>query len=71
MANAVIGLSTTGIAGPGGGSPEKPVGLVYVACAVSGVVTVEKHLFSGNREENRNAAVEAALQLLWRILDSV
>ena len=71
MANAVIGLSTTGIAGPGGGSSEKPVGLVYVACAVSGVVTVEKHLFSGNREENRNAAVEAALQLLWRILDSV
>lgn len=70
-ANAQVGLSTTGIAGPSGGTPEKPVGLVYVGCCLNGVVTVEECRFHGNREENRNAAVEAALQLLWKKLDTV
>lgn len=64
IASANVGLSTTGIAGPGGGTPEKPVGLVYIGCAINGDVTVEECRFSGNREENRNAAVEAVLQLL-------
>ena len=67
-ANANVGLSTTGIAGPGGGTPEKPVGLVYVGCAINGGVTVEECRFSGNREENRNSAVEAVLQLLSKKL---
>ena len=67
-ANANVGLSTTGIAGPGGGTPEKPVGLVYVGCAINGVVTVEECRFFGNREENRNSAVEAVLQLLSKKL---
>jgi len=67
-ASANIGLSTTGIAGPTGGTPEKPVGLIYVGCCNNGEVTVEECHFKGNREENRNAAVEAALQLLWNIL---
>lgn len=64
VANANVGLSTTGIAGPGGGTPEKPVGLVYVGCCINGDVTVEECRFSGNREDNRNAAVEAVLRLL-------
>lgn len=68
VANANVGLSTTGIAGPGGGTPEKPVGLVYIGCAINGDVTVEECRFSGNREENRNAAVEAVLQLLSKKL---
>lgn len=68
-ANANVGLSTTGIAGPGGGTPEKPVGLVYVGCCINGEVTVEECRFHGNREENRNAAVEAALQLLWKKIE--
>lgn len=68
VANANVGLSTTGIAGPGGGTPEKPVGLVYVGCCINGNVTVEECRFSGNREENRNAAVEAVLQLLSKKL---
>ena len=68
VANANVGLSTTGIAGPGGGTPEKPVGLVYVGCCINGDVTVEECHFTGNREENRNAAVEAVLQLLWEKL---
>lgn len=71
VASANIGLSTTGIAGPGGGTPEKPVGLVYVGCAINGEVTVEECRFKGNREENRNAAVEAVLQLLWKRLNTV
>ena len=68
IANANVALCTTGIAGPTGGTLEKPVGLVYVGCYYNGEVTVEKFHFRGNREENRNAAVEAALQLLWNIL---
>lgn len=67
-AKANIGISTTGIAGPTGGTPEKPVGLVYVACAINDEVTVKECRFQGSREENRNAAVEEALQLLYHIL---
>lgn len=70
-ANANVGLSTTGIAGPTGGTPEKSVGLVYVGCYYNGEVTVEECHFKGNREENRNAAVEAALKLLWSKLNTV
>lgn len=69
-ANADVGLSTTGIAGPTGGTPEKPVGLVYVGCCYHGKVTVEEHCFAGDREQNRNAAVEAILQLLWKTLSN-
>ena len=68
VASANVGLSTTGIAGPGGGTPEKPVGLVYVGCCIDGDVTVKECRFFGNREENRNAAVEAVLQLLSKKL---
>ncbi len=68
VANANVGLSTTGIAGPGGGTPEKPVGLVYVACCINDNVTVEECRFDGDREQNRAASVEAALQLLWNLI---
>ena len=67
-AKAEVSLSTTGIAGPGGGTLEKPVGLVYVGCHIDGQTFVRECHFSGNREENRNAAVEAALGLLWEKL---
>ena len=69
-ANADIATATTGIAGPTGGTPEKPVGLVYVGCYCNGVVTVEECRFEGDREQNRNAAVEAALELLWKTLSN-
>lgn len=71
VARANVGLSTTGIAGPGGGTPKKPVGLVYVGCCLNGEVTVEECHFKGNREENRAAAVEAVLYLLWKKLMTV
>lgn len=67
-AKADVGLSTTGIAGPGGGTPEKPVGLIYVGCYIAGETFVLECRFQGNREENRNAAVEAVLEFLWEKL---
>ncbi len=63
-----VGLSTTGIAGPGGGSSEKPVGLVYIGCNVCGNVTTIKCNFSGDRQSVRAQAVEAAIKLL---IDSI
>ncbi|WP_270203156.1 MULTISPECIES: competence/damage-inducible protein A [unclassified Coprococcus] len=63
-ADADAALSVTGIAGPGGGTAEKPVGLVYIGCAVNGEVTVREYRFTGNREKNRDYAVARAITLL-------
>lgn len=63
-AKAEASLAVTGIAGPGGGTKEKPVGLVYIGCSVRGNVRVEEYHFAGSRAENRAAAVEEALLLL-------
>ena len=63
-AGADAALSVTGIAGPGGGTPEKPVGLVYIGCYVRGEVFVKKCQFTGNRERNRDSSVVQALTLL-------
>ena len=63
-AGADAALSVTGIAGPGGGTAEKPVGLVYAGCYVKGHVRVEEFYFTGNREKNRESAVARALTLL-------
>ncbi|MDW8058744.1 MAG: CinA family protein [Thermomicrobium sp.] len=60
-------VATTGIAGPGGATPTKPVGLVYVACAGPDGVIVEEHRFGGTRWENIEQAAEAALRLLLRV----
>lgn len=68
-ADAEVALSTTGIAGPDGGTPEKPVGLVYIGCCCYGETVVEKHLFCGNRMEVREASVEAALILAKKCLE--
>jgi nicotinamide-nucleotide amidase len=64
-----IGSSVTGIAGPGGGTPEKPVGLVYVALAAHDGKWVERHLGGGSRWVNKERAAEAVLELLLRYLD--
>lgn len=63
-AGADAALSVTGIAGPGGGTKEKPVGLVYIGCYVNGKVTVREYHFTGNREKNRDYAVVRAITLL-------
>ena len=57
-------IATTGIAGPGGGTNEKPVGLVYIAVHVNNNTTIEKCNFSGNREEVRVSATNHALEML-------
>lgn len=64
--NANVAVSITGIAGPAGGSPEKPVGLVHFACAVKGgsLTHVERRYGALSRGEIRRASVAEALQLL-------
>lgn len=57
-------VAVTGIAGPDGGTPQKPVGLVYIATATPNRTTVEKNIFSGNRDEVRQATVKKALEML-------
>lgn len=63
-----LGVAVTGIAGPTGGTPTKPVGLVYVAVADAAGVAVERHLWDGDRSANKLASAAAVLrQLLRRI----
>lgn len=64
LAGSDLALATTGIAGPDGGTAEKPVGTVYIALAAADGCTVARHCFCGNREMVREATAEAALQLL-------
>jgi len=65
QANTDYGVAVTGIAGPGGGTAEKPVGLVYIALASPGDTIVERHLWRGSREEIKHRTMLAALYLLW------
>jgi nicotinamide-nucleotide amidase len=66
-AGVSLALSCTGIAGPGGATPGKPVGLVFIGCAREGAATmVERHVFPGDRAAVRAATVAAALDLAAR-----
>ncbi|MFV0363212.1 MAG: competence/damage-inducible protein A [Suipraeoptans sp.] len=67
-ANADVAISITGIAGPDGGTKDKPVGLTYIGCYARGEMRVEKFFFTGNREKNRDYAVVRALTLLREML---
>lgn len=58
----------TGVAGPGGGTPEKPVGLVYIAVHGPEVGAVTRNVFSGDRASIRAQAVEKALEMLLEII---
>ncbi|MCD6386367.1 competence/damage-inducible protein A [Candidatus Sumerlaeota bacterium] len=66
LADADIGISITGIAGPTGGSAEKPVGLVYFGLATKRGVSTYKRQFYGNRHENRLWSTDFALDLIRR-----
>ena len=62
------GVAITGIAGPSGGSEEKPVGTVYIAVAGAGSQAVRRYQFGGDRGQIRQRSVIKAAELLWRSL---
>jgi len=67
-AKADVGVSTTGIAGPCGGTKEKPVGLVYIGCSIKGTTKTKVFHFTGNRHDNRECTVIEALTFLKECL---
>jgi PncC family amidohydrolase len=69
VCRADVALALTGVAGPGGGTPDKPVGLVYVALATRDGEWFERHVWDGDRLGNKQRSAEAALDLLCRYLE--
>ena len=69
-AAADFAVAITGIAGPAGGTPEKPVGLVFIGVAAPHGTATFKHHFSGSRAEIRQAATEAALRHLLEAVEA-
>jgi nicotinamide-nucleotide amidase len=67
-ASVDYGLATTGIAGPTGGTKDKPVGLVYIAIATKDRVIAKRFLFQGNRLTNKENTVTAILEMLLELL---
>jgi PncC family amidohydrolase len=68
LLNVDICVSNTGIAGPSGATPEKPLGLFYTGLAARDASLSQKHVFPGNREENKRDAAEAVLNMLKQYL---
>jgi PncC family amidohydrolase len=66
---ADVALAVTGIAGPTGGTSEKPVGLVYLALSAPDADLCERHIWHGDRRSNKEASAAAALSLLLRYLE--
>ncbi len=65
-----LAVSTTGIAGPGGATPDKPVGLVFIGLAdAQGFERCECYVWPGDRETNKALTAEAALKMVERYLD--
>ena len=64
-----IGIAVTGIAGPGGGLPGKPVGLVYIALSARAYERVEHFVWKSDREGNKLQSAEAALAMLKEFLE--
>jgi len=62
--HAEVGVSNTGIAGPGGATPNKPVGLFYISLSTPDRTLVQRFVFDGDRESNRSKAEDAALLLV-------
>ena len=68
LSKSEYAISVTGIAGPGGGSAEKPVGLVYIGVSFNGNNEVNKCLFLGTRQDIRERATNVALDSLRRLI---
>ncbi len=69
LLDADLGVSATGIAGPAGGTPEKPVGLVYIGLIAPDGESVERYVWDGDRWENKMRTAEAVLDLVRRYLE--
>lgn len=69
-AQADIGVSTTGIAGPTGGSKEKPVGLVYIGLSTKKKTVVNRFVFDGDRLENKDSTCIEALRLIRKEVEN-
>lgn len=70
VAGSDLAISVTGIAGPGGGTPEKPVGLVYIGFADQKAAKAYRYIFSGDREGIRLQTANTALNLVRKYLDT-
>jgi len=68
---ADIAVSVTGIAGPGGGTPEKPVGLVFIGISTSSVAEAVRHVFPGDRQSIRQQAADAAFALVEHLFSTL
>lgn len=66
-----VAVSSTGVAGPGGGSDEKPVGLTYIGVADAAGVEVTRHRWDLDRTGNKVASARAALELLLRRVEAI
>lgn len=71
QAHVDIGISTTGIAGPTGGTPDKPIGLVYIGIATKDIVHVHRFQFTGNRLENKEYTCNEALKMMQILLTQI
>lgn len=69
-AGADVAVSVTGIAGPDGGTPEKPVGTVFIGCFYHGAVKVKEFHFEGSRSEIRELTVKNALAFTYRMIST-
>lgn len=70
-ADADVGISVTGIAGPGGGSEEKPVGLVYIGCHVCGKTDYKEFHFMGDRLTIRQNSAKEAINFAIEMLENL
>ncbi len=68
LMSAAVGVSVTGIAGPGGAAEGKPVGLTFMSVITPDGEWVERHVFEGDRHANKQASAEAALKLVLQAL---
>ncbi len=68
---ADVGLSVSGIAGPGGGTPEKPVGTVWIGLSTPQAEFAQHYLWEGDRLQNKELSAEAALQMLCNYLKGI
>ena len=68
LANADVAIAVTGLAGPDGGTKEKPVGLVYIACNICGNIKVYRYIFDGDRMAVRQ---QTTMTAIWNMLEGL